>query len=222
VNEAPAPDEPRAPDGVPALDADAYAPSARPSTARAAAWLGAAAALPTLIVLGGLLSGLDGVPFAALAQAAAVLLGQAALLCLAPALLAHAWVARAERPALPLAIALPLALAAVVQAWRMTATLAADTVMALAAQSAGGVPTSFDVAALMADVGASNEMDWALAAADASRFLGPALVALALAHAAARDDAPPNARLLRGVLRLGGVALLARALSGPVLAAIGA
>jgi hypothetical protein len=178
--------------------------------------------LPTLIVLGGLLSGLDGVPFAALAQAAAVLLGQAVLLCLAPALLAHAWVARAERPALPLAIALPLALAAVVQAWRMTATLAADTVMALAAQSAGGVPTGFDAAALMADVGAAATLDWALAASDAARFLGPALVALALAHAAARDDAPPNARLLRGVLRLGGVALLARALSGPVLTAVGA
>lgn len=216
MNEAPAPDDPRAP------DADAHAPSARPSTRRAAAWLGAAAALPTLIVLGGVLSGLDGVPFAALAQAAAVLLGQAALLCLAPALLAHAWVARAERPALPLAIALPLALAVVVQAWRMTATLAADTVMALAARSAGGVPTSFDVAALLADLGAATGMDWALAAADASRFLGPALVALALAHAAARDDAPPNARLLRAVLRLGGVALLARALSGPVLAAVGA
>ncbi len=221
MSEAPAPDDPRAPDAVPALDAAAPAPPARPSTRRAALWLGAAAALPTLVVLGGVLSGLDGVPFAALAQAAAVLLGQAALLCLAPALLAHAWVARAERPALPLAIALPLALAAVVQAWRMTATLAADTVVWLAqrADMAGLMP--FDVAALMADAGGATTLTWALAASDAARFLGPALVALALAHAAERDGAPPNARLLRGVLRLGGVALLARALSGPVLAAIG-
>lgn len=222
MSEASAPDDPRVADDIAPGDSDA--PPAPPSTRRAALWLGAAAALPTLVVLGGVLSTLDGVPLAALAQAAVVLLGQAALLCLAPALLAHAWVARAERPALPLAIALPLALAAVVQAWRMTATLAFDTVAWLVQQAdmAGLMP--FDVAALMADVdaGGTATLHWALAASDAARFLGPALVALALAHAAARDDAPPNARLLRGVLRLGGVALLARALSGPLVAAVGA